>query len=208
MHIGLDFDNTIVSYDKLFYTVAMEQSLIPATLRQSKIAVREYLKRQGLENKWTELQGYVYGAWMDEASAYPGVLHFIMEAKQLDLKMSIVSHKTLHPVIGSEYNLPEAARHWIDQHLIDEHGRHLINHNDIYFEPTKCSKLSRITTIACTHFIDDLPDILADSDFPPSCTPILFDPEDHHHNNQYWHRYRSWTELSAWLQLIEINSMS
>ena len=37
--LGLDFDNTLVTYDKLFYNAALERSLIPENLDKNK---REY----------------------------------------------------------------------------------------------------------------------------------------------------------------------
>ena len=44
MLIGLDFDNTIVSYDALFYKVAIEQKVVPASLPVNKVAVRDHLR--------------------------------------------------------------------------------------------------------------------------------------------------------------------
>ena len=43
--LGVDFDNTIVSYDCLFHRVAAERGLIPASLVATKGAVRDYLRR-------------------------------------------------------------------------------------------------------------------------------------------------------------------
>ena len=76
MLIGLDFDNTIVSYDELFHRVALEQRLVPVETPVTKLAVRDWLRQAGREDRWTEMQGYVYGARMDEASAYPGLVEF------------------------------------------------------------------------------------------------------------------------------------
>ena len=76
MKIGVDFDNTIVSYDALFYKVAREQNLVPDTIPINKVAVRDYLRRIGHEDRWTEMQGYVYGARMGEAVGYPGAVEF------------------------------------------------------------------------------------------------------------------------------------
>ena len=44
MRIGLDFDNTIVSYDALFHRVAREQDVVPANTPVNKIAVRDHLR--------------------------------------------------------------------------------------------------------------------------------------------------------------------
>ena len=56
MLIGLDFDNTIVCYDRLFHRLAVERELIPPALTLSKQAVRDFLDRVG-GTVWTELQG-------------------------------------------------------------------------------------------------------------------------------------------------------
>ena len=62
MHIGIDFDNTIVGYDSLFHRAALERGLIPPDLPATKSRVRDHLRRAGREDAWIELQGCVYGA--------------------------------------------------------------------------------------------------------------------------------------------------
>ena len=47
MHIGIDFDNTIVCYDKVFHKVAIEKGLIPEDIPPSKNNVRDHLRRIG-----------------------------------------------------------------------------------------------------------------------------------------------------------------
>src|SRR5579862_1715508 len=117
MRIGIDFDNTIVSYDALFHKVACERDLIPPDTPVNKVAVRDHLRRIGKEELWTELQGYVYGARMDEALAYPGVIEFLSGAAAAGHELAIVSHKTRHPFLGPQYDLHAAARRWVERHL-------------------------------------------------------------------------------------------
>ena len=133
MRIGIDFDNTIVSYDALFHKVALEQDVIPARLAPTKLAVRDYLRRQDREDVWTEMQGTVYGARMDEAAAYPGVIEFLRWARGEGVALSIISHKTRHPFIGPKYDLHEAARRWVESHLY-EGGRPLVQPQAVFFE--------------------------------------------------------------------------
>lgn len=179
MHIGIDFDNTIVSYDGLFHKIALERSLIPIGLPVDKVAVRDYLRLQNQEDVWTEMQGYVYGARMDEAMSYNKVQEFMFRANKLGHKISIVSHKTKHPFVGPAYDLHTAALCWIKRHLMAQ-GDLLISPENVYFELTKESKLSRIGAIGCDVFIDDLPEILLAEGFPSNVSPVLFDPDDHH----------------------------
>ncbi|MCX7181030.1 MAG: haloacid dehalogenase-like hydrolase [Proteobacteria bacterium] len=179
MRIGLDFDNTIVSYDVLFHKVAREQDVVPPDTPVNKVAVRDTLRRIGREEVWTEMQGTVYGARMDEALAYPGVIEFLRWAGQVGHELAIVSHKTKHPFLGPQYDLHAAARAWVERHLI-ENGSPLIPLGQVFFELTKEEKLARIGDFGCDVFLDDLPEILQASGFPASTRRILFDPEGHH----------------------------
>jgi len=193
MHIGLDFDNTIVSYDTLFHKVALEGGWITADVPVSKVSVRDHLRAIGKEPVWTELQGYVYGARMDEATVYPGVLECLVWAREHRFPVSIVSHKTRYPFLGKQYDLHATARQWISQHLTDLKGP-LVAPSRVYFELTKESKVKHIADIGCTVYVDDLPEILLSPGFPTSAARILFDP-DSHHQAQTLPRATHWSEI-------------
>ena len=49
MLVGLDFDNTIVCYDRLFHRLARERGLIPEHVPATKGAVRDHLRNVGRE---------------------------------------------------------------------------------------------------------------------------------------------------------------
>jgi hypothetical protein len=179
MRIGIDFDNTIVSYDELFYKVAREKDVVPVDTPANKVAVRDYLRKAGREEIWTEMQGYVYGARMDEAISYPGAFDFIQSAAKVGHELFIVSHKTKHPFLGMQYDLHSAARSWVAKHLnID--GVPIIATDQVFFELTKEAKLKRAGQIGCQVFLDDLPEILLSEHFPPYAQRVLFDPEGNH----------------------------
>ena len=199
MHIGLDFDNTIVSYDALFHKVALEGGWINNEISVSKISVRDHLRSIGQESVWTEMQGYVYGARMDEATAYPGVLEFLSWARKQSIHVSIVSHKTQHPFLGKQYDLHQAARRWIDLHLNNEDGP-LVIPGCIYFEITKELKIKKIAEIGCTVYVDDLPEILLATGFPELTNKILFDP-DSHHIGKNLPRVSHWNDVRKSLEL-------
>lgn len=194
MNIGLDFDNTIVSYDSLFHQVALEKNLIPSELPVNKFEVRNYLREQGKEEVWTEMQGYVYGARMDEARAYQGAIDFLGWAKKTGHKVAIISHKTKFPFSGEKYDLHYAARSWIENHLHASH-KPLIHAENIFFEPTKEAKIAKITSLKCDIFLDDLPEILKADNFPETTTRVLFDPEDKHSLNEV-----SILKINSWLE--------
>ena len=179
MKIGVDFDNTIVSYDKVFHKVALEQSLIKSNLNISKIAVRDYLRDKGQNNIWTELQGYVYGKRMLDADVFPGFIEFLNFSRKNSIEVSIISHKTIYPYLGNKYNLHDSAREFISKFLTDQ-NRNLVYKKNIFFELTQESKALRISHESCDFFIDDLPEIFVLDDFPKKTKKILFDPDMNH----------------------------
>lgn len=193
MRIGIDFDNTIVSYDSVFHKVAREGGLIPGDLPVSKLSVRDHLRRTGREHIWIEMQGYVYGARMNDAEFYPGVLDFFRWAHENGVSPFIISHKTKHPFAGPNYDLHEAARAWMSEHL--RHGSEVFVKADaIYFELTMEEKLARIGFLQCGLFVDDLPEVLLAPAFPAGTEPLLFDP-DGHHTDTHLARIENWQQL-------------
>ena len=193
MILGVDFDNTIVCYDQVFHAAALERGLIPADLSQSKDSVRDYLRKAGQEETWTELQGYVYGPRMRDAQPFPGALEFLGRCAQAGLCVWIISHKTRHPYAGPQYDLHESARQWLAVHGVHAAG---LPPDHVLFELAKLDKLQRIGQTGCTHFIDDLPEFLAEPAFPVGVERILFDPNCHHPQQECFRRLCAWSE--AW----------
>jgi len=200
MIIGLDFDNTIVSYDYLFHRIAFERGLIPQELAVNKFEVRNHLRQVGKEDLWTQMQGYVYGARMDEAEAYEGAVEFLCWAKKVGHKVAIISHKTKFPFLGQKYDLHAAATSWIKNNLSDEVGL-LVQRENIFFEPTKENKLSKIASFECDVFLDDLPEILDSELFPNKARRFLFDPEGKHSLalGSSISKVNSWREFTAFI---------
>jgi hypothetical protein len=196
MRIGLDFDNTIVNYDQVFHLVAREGGHIPADVPRTKLNVRDYLRDIGREPVWPEMQGYVYGARMSDASAYPGALAFMRWARDAGHELRIISHKTQYPFLGKKYDLHKSARGWVEA-VLNADGKPLVEPEHAFFELTKEAKLRRIQEQGCGIFIDDLPEILLAPDFPSEVIPILFDPERHHTGRTALATIGSWDDLRA-----------
>ena len=200
MRIGIDFDNTIVSYDALFHRIAVEQGVVPSDLPPTKLAVRDHLRNAGEEDIWTEIQGYVYGSRMDEALAFPGVLEFFAWAVESGITLAIISHRTRHPFIGPRHDLHGAARRWVAAHLV-RHDRPLVSPDAVFFELTREEKIRRIGDWRCDYFIDDLPEVLRDPSFPPRTVKLLFAPEGAHDSSDIavmdWDGIRRYFELKC-----------
>lgn len=194
MRLGIDFDNTIVCYEGVFHAVAVRRGLIPPEIGTGKDEVRNYLRAVGREDDWTRLQGEIYGAGMDLAQPWPGVIDFVRTAVARGIPVFIISHKTRRPFLGEPYDLHAAARAWlVAQGFFDQVG---LPPEAVFFELTKEDKLARIAALACSHFVDDLPEFLDEPGFPAGVTRILFDPAAAHRDAPHRLRRESWSALA------------
>ena len=199
MLIGVDLDNTIVCYDMLFHCLAGERVALPPEIAVSKQAVRDYLRRQDQESLWTELQGVAYGARINEAAPFPGVLEFFARCRRQAVDVCIISHRTRFPFLGEAVSLHDAARHWLRQYEIPAGSDGDREQNPVFLETTREEKMRRIGQVGCDCFIDDLPELLCDADFPPRVQRILFDPGRQNANHADYHRAESWNEIAELL---------
>ncbi len=202
MHVGVDFDNTIVSYDELFWKLARERDLVPEDVPVSKQEVRDHLRATGREDEWTELQGVGYGSRIGEARAFPGVEAFFVACRATGVQVSIISHKTRHPYRGSKVDLQQAARGWLEAHgFFDEAGIGL-EARQVHFELTRQAKFARIAAAGCTVFIDDLVEFLGDADFPAGVRRLLFDPQAAYRGGAL-ERLGSWAEAASLVPTVD-----
>lgn len=203
MHIGIDFDNTIVCYDELFWQAARDGGLIPPEIPRSKESVRNALRQSGREEDWTLLQGVVYGARLQEAIAFPGVAEFFQVARSKGWRLYIISHKTRYPYAGPQYDLHLAAANWLRTHGFVGDSPWGISEEQVYFELEKAQKLDRIGVHACSVFIDDLPELLTDPEFPKDVQRLLFDPHSRHLTWPAQERFDAWANAAAALERLE-----
>ena len=199
MVIGVDFDNTIVCYDGLFRKLAVQQGLVPDDIPQSKNAVRDYLRQIGQEDRWTELQGYIYGPGMREARLFPGVLKFFDHCRRVGQEVFIISQRTRYPFLGQRHDLHQAARDFLAEHGFNDPARIGLAADHIYFHQSKTEKVARVNRIGCTHFIDDLPEILTAADIRADIERILFDPAAQQPDCPGLRRVDSWQAIEDYL---------
>lgn len=158
--IGLDFDNTLVIYDNIFFETAKRQGLITEKIARNKVAIRNYLRQKGEEHKFTLLQGEVYGKGILEANPAIGMIEALSRLQEKGHELCIISHKTATPFEGPKYNLREAAIKWLTSNrFFDTDGLNM-KLEDIFFESTKEEKIERIHQENCDYYVDDLPEIL------------------------------------------------
>ncbi len=175
LRIGIDFDNTIITYDEVFRAAAKAQGLVDADFAGSKQAVRDTIRRlPDGELAWQRLQGQVYGKGIGGAKMVAGVAPFLRRARAEDCAVVVVSHKTEYGHFDPDHvNLRTAALEWMAGQGLFDGGRGVAL-AEVYFESTRAEKLKRIAALSLTHFIDDLEEVLTDPGFPPDVERILF----------------------------------
>ena len=179
MRIGLDFDNTIVCYDKAIEILADEIFDLPEELPRTKLGLRDFLRANGRESDWTSFQGELYGPGMQYARLFRGVVDTMQKLVSEGNELVIISHRSRWPYAGHPHDLHAAARAWVADNLqvsglFGPKG----NEDFVYFLETKHQKLAMITHLDCDAFVDDLPDVLHAPEFPAKAQRILFDPGD------------------------------
>ena len=93
--IGIDFDNTVINYDHLFYKIAVQRQLIPVNTIENKRYVRDKIwQLPDGDIEWQKLQAIAYGSRISDASPSIGVIKFLQGCLARKFRVNIVSHKT------------------------------------------------------------------------------------------------------------------
>jgi hypothetical protein len=197
-HIGLDLDNTIVSYDESFVAVGTELGMLPAgTSLTTKDEVKtEVCSRDHGVRMWMELQGQVYGRYIERARLFPGVAECLRNVRSLGGRISIVSHKTRYGHFdAAQVNLWDAALGWMkDRRFFDLDGFGL-DRTDVHFCETREDKIDVIGEIGCDAFVDDLLEVLLAPNFPSRVERIWFAADKIAAEDDTLKPHRSWAEI-------------
>jgi hypothetical protein len=177
--IGVDFDNTIASYDALMYRAAVERGLIEDDGCRTKKSVRDRIRQlPDGEIEWQRLQALAYGPLMREAQLIDGVDDFIRRCRSAGIAIAIVSHKTEYASYDeTRTNLRTAALDWMAAHRFFDADGLALDRSGVYFESTRADKIARIEAIGCSLFVDDLDEVFLEPSFPHTVEKILYAPD-------------------------------
>lgn len=176
--IGVDFDNTIVTYDDLLYELALKSGLIDEGVERSKKVIRDCVRLlPDGEIQWQKLQALAYGPKIKEARPAAGVRLFFELCRQNKIKTYIISHKT--EFAGCDEtgtNLREAAIDWLKASKFFDRpseGGLGLPLKSVFFGAERSEKIALIKQLGCTHFIDDLEETFSEAAFPADVKKIL-----------------------------------
>ena len=209
MKIGIDLDNTIISYDIAFQVAAFDRGLIREDCEHTKQEIsREIKSRENGEIEWQRLQGYVYGKGIGAAHIFPGVYRFLWRCYSRGIDVEIVSHKTEYGHFDPErYSLRKSAICFLQEQKILHKDNKVDNKqliSNITFTSTQEEKTSYIAGGNFDYFIDDLEEIVESKNLTYINT-ILFNGSD----GYSWDEINStilgdWTEKESHLAIKKI----
>lgn len=168
IHIGLDLDNTVVDYTVAAKKYAEDNGFkIPENLAH----LREYLRALG-DIEWQKAQAWLYTIGLNYATPVTGWNYFLQKVCGTEVELYIISHKTkFSPATPGNYNLHTHAMNWLENILkIDE----IAQLKGVFFLPTREAKIQKLASLQLNFFVDDLVDVLIDSQFPTNIEKILF----------------------------------
>jgi hypothetical protein len=206
--IGIDFDNTLASYDDVLYDEALQRGLICPGSRKGKKNIRDMIRQiPNGEIEWQKLQAVVYGPRMNEAKLIEGVKAFLAFCMVSKVRVFIVSHKTEYAKMDKTVtNLRQASMSWMkEKGFFGEYGFGLTT-EDVFFESTRVEKIKRITKIKCTHFIDDLEETFLEDIFPTHIKKILYTPHVKHSDAQGVRLAASWKAIKGLIFAHPLNN--
>jgi len=176
--VGIDFDNTIVGYDELLWSVARERGLISDSTGATKREIRDRIRLlPDGEIEWQKCQAVLYGSRIAEARLIEGVGAFLKICRGREIPVHIVSHKTEFSRFDSSgTNLRTAALEWMAAKRFFAPDGLRFTERDVHFAATRDGKIERIRELGCTHFIDDLEETFLEPGFPEATVRLLYEP--------------------------------
>src|SRR3990170_7267920 len=190
MHIGIDFDNTIIEYDDMYYRYGVKLNMIPDSISINKHAIRRYIKKHFGNNAWVKLQEDVYATYIAEGKKAKGLTEFLLACKSASCQVSIVSHKSRYGYFRKKINLHKAALEWLAQNGCFQFDQ--ISVHDVHFEESLRDKILRIKKLQCTHFIDDLEKVFVHKEFPKGIAKIMYSPNSRTKSPSNVAQFKSW----------------
>jgi hypothetical protein len=198
--VGVDFDNTIVTYDEVLGRIAQERALVLSEAVQTKKEIRDHIRRlpEG-ESEWQKCQALIYGSRIGEARLIEGVREFFQRCAKQGVRTYVVSHKTEFSRFDTTgTDLRNAALGWMSANGFFEAEGLGLRRDEVIFTATRAEKVRRIAELECTHFIDDLEETFSETGFPARTVRILYEPAGRSPLPPEVTRMKSWKEIGEY----------
>lgn len=173
LRIGLDFDNTLICYDQVFYQLAREHRFIEESVPAKKANIRQSIvERFGNDLHWQKLQSLAYGPQISEAQLFDGVLAFVSVMIKQGHELFIVSHKSVRSHFNPNIKLRDHALSFMKQCGLV--APEMIPEQHVFFAQTLTDKVEKIANLKLDVFVDDLGKVLLHECFPQYTVGIKY----------------------------------
>ena len=196
--IGIDFDNIIAGCDDVFTRIAIQQQLVPNNFTGTKRQVRDQIRKsENGEAAWQKLQAIVYGRGIRDAVLIDGVSEFFRLCRKRNVSLFIVSHKTEFGYCDSgRMNLRQAAKDWMAQKGFFTDGKYGLDPGHVFFADTRAGKVSKLASLECDLFIDDLEEVFIEPGFPDGVEKYLYAPGGGPTSQGRYKIFRHWNHIT------------
>ena len=201
MCIGVDLDNTLAIYGDLLHQLAVSRGLVTSIVKKDKTVIRDKIRKlvDG-EIEWQKLQSDIYGSAMVGAELADGADCFFRLCARMGVRVCIVSHRTRYPNYGGKnIDLHQAATSWMENNHFFSDKDWMLTKQDVFFELSRKEKLKRIKTLGCTHFVDDLEEVLLEDSFPRGVYKILYSQSETRSNIQGVPVANTWYQVNEFI---------
>ncbi len=197
--IGIDFDNTIVCYERLLQSIAVSRGWLGNEDPGHKREVRKAIRRLADgEIVWQQVQAEIYGPRILEADLMPGLPSFLARCRSAGVEVHVVSHKTEFANLdGTGTNLRQAAREWLRRHRAFEPDGLALDPARVWFTSSRAEKITEIVRLKCAYFIDDLVEVFTEPQFPRHVGKLLLTAGGEAPKDVI--AFRRWSEIEAYL---------
>jgi hypothetical protein len=158
-----------------FLALAQEIGLVSRDFQGGKKAVRNVVRAgAGGDVAWQQLQARLYGREIGRARLAKGMDVLLGRARQRNVSVAVISHKTQFSPYDAATDLRVAAKEWMQAHGLFDPQNTGLSPKNVFFESSRRDKIDRIRSLGCTHFIDDLDEVFNEPDFPSEVRSLLY----------------------------------
>lgn len=171
LYVGIDLDNTILSYDKLLRKLALELGFVdgscPRRPRDIRLSLRAFADNEiEGERRWQRLQTMVYGTRIDDAEIDPHFNAAMAAIRNLGGTILLIAQKKDNPELPPDDTYREKVMETLRKRKFFDSEGFDVKEEHVYFCRTWGEKVAKIKELRLDTFIDDKPRIFDHPLFP------------------------------------------
>ena len=144
-------------------------------------------------------QAEIYGPEIGSAELIEGVAEFLTRCGAAGVKLHIVSHKTkIANYDTTNTNLRDSAMAWIESQNLFAKSDGALARGRVNFAAPQEEKVTRIETLGCSYFIDDLIEVFNHPEFPSGVEKMLLD-RSRGASDPVTGKFANWRDISDYL---------